>query len=106
MKNIPYKLNILSIFHFEISGIDIKEEQPENIPLISPIAFQLPDKSLKPKKIFSTVLTSHLDISGKDNKEEQSENIDDKFFIFLNFQIDISGIVIKEEHPENKLPIL
>ena len=47
----------LLVFHFEISGIDVKEEQLKNIPFI-----------------LVTLLVFHLEISGNDNNEEQFEN--------------------------------
>ena len=48
----------LLVFHFEISGKDINDEQREN-------------KSL----IFVTLLVFHFEISGKDINDEQFEKI-------------------------------
>ena len=48
----------LFVFHLDISGKDIKELHPLNIPLI-----------------LVTLFVFHLDISGNDDKDEQLENI-------------------------------
>ena len=64
----------LLVFHFEISGIDVKEEQLKNIPLI-----------------FVMLLVFHLEISGKDDNEEQLENKALIFVTLLVFHNEISG---------------
>ena len=47
----------LSIFHFEISGIDVNDKQPENKP-----------------DILVALFVFHFEISGNDSNDEQLSN--------------------------------
>ena len=67
----------------EISGNDINDEHPANIPLIS-----------------ITLLVFQLDMSGNVNKEEQKENILPILIILPVFHLEISGNDNKDEHLE------
>ena len=79
---------ILSVFQFDISGIEVKCSQFSN-------------KDIK----FSTLVTSHLDISGKDFKFEHSAKILKAFIIFFVSHWDISLIFSKEIHFSNRQDI-
>ena len=71
------------IFHLEISGKLVKEEQFSNILYIS-LSLEIDN-------------TFHLEMSGKSDKDEQFLNI---LFIFLTFEtshLEISGKVTKDE---------
>ena len=58
LKNIPFILVTLKVFHLDNLGNDTNDIQLENIVLI-----------------LKTLLVFHLDISGKDVNNEQFENI-------------------------------
>ena len=58
LKNIPFILVTLKVFHLDKLGNDTNDMQLENIVLI-----------------LKTLLVFHLDISGKDINDEQFENI-------------------------------
>ena len=76
---------MLSVFHFDISGNDIKEEHPLNKWLILLI-----------------FLISHLSKSGKEIKDLQEENMPHIFITLDVFHFDISGNDTNCSHPENR----
>ena len=98
------------IFHLEISGKLVKEEQFSNILYIlinldidDSLHLEISGKTNKDEQFLNilfislTLETFHLEISGKENKDEQSLNI---LFIFSTLEtshLEISGKVAKDE---------
>ena len=73
-----------SIFHFDISGNDINDEQSVNIYCIC-VIFDV----------------SHFDVSGNDIKDEHKLKIESILLTFLVSHFDISGNDINDEQKLN-----